>query len=154
MLGINKALALTSIVAEFAPGVHYTPMQRFYEEDDSIIASIVISALDSIDARKMVWKTLFNDSSKWRWYLDARMAAEHFQLYSVDHESDWDWYEKFIGNFDEEDVPELPCTEKATIYTANGAAAYIGATCRNIITKEPVHKIQLVDFKASRTVNV
>jgi hypothetical protein len=37
----------------------------------------------------------------------------------------------------EDDVPELPCTEKATIYTAAVAAGHIAATVKNIITGGP-----------------
>lgn len=154
MIGKNKAVSLGLYVGEFAPGVQYYPHPRNMGPNDPIVANIVISALDSINTRKMVWKNLFKDESKWLWYLDARMGAEEFQLYSVDHSNDWDWYEEYIGKWSDDDVAELPCTEKATIYTANGAASYIGATVKSIITKQPVPKVQAMNFKEGQYVNV
>ena len=145
-LGYNKASSIALDVQEYAPGISITYMNNL-KKSNHLVGTIIISALDSLETRKMVWNVLFHECSKWSWYLDARMGAEEFMLYSVNHGEDFDWYDEHLAKWNDDDVPELPCTEKATIYTANGAAAFIGATVRNIITKEPVPKIRMVHFK-------
>ena len=153
-MGENKALALEHTLEEFAPGVHYVPRPRYMVDGDIITANIVITALDSLDVRKMVWTNMWDEDSHWLFYLDARMAAEEFQLYTVDRVQGVTWYSKYIEKWSDDDVPELPCTEKATIYTANGAAAFIGATVKDIITKKPVPKVQAMNFKEGQYINV
>lgn len=153
MLGINKAQALVSPIAEYAPGVEYFGIPRFLTGDDTIVSRIVISALDSIEARQMVWDLINSEPNHYRWYLDARMAAQEFQLYTVNRDSTA-WYQQFIDKWDDKDVPDLPCTEKATIYTASGAAGFIGATVKTIITGRSVPKIQVMNFESTRLVSV
>ena len=155
LLGENKATALGPLIQEMAPGIRYHPRGSNVEPGDVLRGTIIISALDSINARKMLWDdVLFHEQSRWQWYLDARMGAEEFQLISVDRNSNWDWYDAFINRWNEDDIPELPCTEKATIYTANGAAAFIGSTVRRISSGLDVPKIQSVNFREGTIANV
>ena len=111
-------------------------------------APICISALDSVEARQRVW---------WRmrvmqpnWYLDARMAAEVFQLYTVNMR-DYHWYEDALMSLTEDMVPDEPCTSKAIIYTAFIAAGHIGHAVKRIVMDQPVphllvHNIKLFDI--------
>lgn len=95
---------------------------------------IIISAVDSIEARQIVWNNVLTISTKWKWYLDARMGAEVFQLYAVNGTRRMDNYNACLMDLNESDVPDDPCTSKATIYTAAIAAGHIGATVRKIVT--------------------
>jgi hypothetical protein len=114
-------------------------------EKSSVGDQIVISAVDSITARKQIWEALISHSQHPRWYLDARMALETFVLYTVDmHEPQW--YHKLISNENEADIPDLPCTSKATIYTASVAAGMIGSTVRKIITMDTNPHILSLDM--------
>lgn len=145
-LGYDKSTMISVDIQKYAPGVINYPMGMI-EPDDYLVSQIIISALDSIDTRKMLWNdVLFDDRSKWSWYLDARMGAEEFMLYTVKRD-DADWYDLHLEKWSDDMIPDLPCTEKATIYTANGAAAFIGAAVRNIVTGEPTPKITAVNFK-------
>ena len=153
LLGTNKATALSQMMLELAPGVETFTHPQNIGPNDKILANIVISALDSIKARKDVMSALFNEESDWSWYIDAGMGAEELVIYTAQRD-EFDWYENRLNSLDEEDIAELPCTEKATIYTANGAAAFIGATVRRIVSHMPVPKIQAVNFKEGRMANV
>ena len=69
LLGANKALALSTMIDDLAPGTSYHPRPVNIEPGDVVRATVVISALDSIDTRKMVWhKVLFHEQSRWEWY--------------------------------------------------------------------------------------
>jgi molybdopterin/thiamine biosynthesis adenylyltransferase len=102
---------------------HYNPKE--------INNQIIISGVDSIDARKDIWQVVKQTNAEW--YLDARMAAEEFHLFCVEM-NDCGWYEDALSQLDEGSVPDLPCTMKATIYCGALAAAHIGAAVRKIIT--------------------
>jgi hypothetical protein len=90
---------------------------------------LVVSAVDSIDARKAIWAAL--QESSWRWYFDARMGAENFLMYCV-HHSKHSWYHNLLMNQEEGDIADEPCTAKATIYTAAFSAGYIGLALRRL----------------------
>jgi hypothetical protein len=92
---------------------------------------IMISSVDSIQARKDIWECI--KKAKPLWYIDARMSAEIFQMYLVQMDNPW-WYQDTIAGQDDQDIPNDPCTSKATIYTGAMAAGHIGAAVRRIIT--------------------
>jgi molybdopterin/thiamine biosynthesis adenylyltransferase len=107
-------------------------------------ANVYISAVDSIKSRKGIWETLNkrllvpNTYSLWdRWYIDARMGAEQFEMFVVRLDKPM-WYEDHIRKADDSDYPDLPCTSKATIYTAAIAAGHIGAAVRRIATLDQI----------------
>jgi molybdopterin/thiamine biosynthesis adenylyltransferase len=91
---------------------------------------IVISAVDSIQARQDIFNTL-----DCRWYIDARMAAEEFHLFVVDMH-DCQWYQNLLFAESDNQVPDLPCTSKATIYCGMLAAAEVAAAIKAIAIDE------------------
>lgn len=100
-------------------------------------ADITITTVDSIASRQDIWDCLIKSykTERQAWYLDARMGAEVFELFIVDL---WEplWYEEHITHARDEDIPDLPCTSKATIYTSDIASGHIGAAVRRIATLE------------------
>jgi hypothetical protein len=44
------------------------------------------------------------------------------------------WYQYTLESQDDSQIPDEPCTSKATIYTACMAAGHVGAGLRRIIT--------------------
>jgi molybdopterin/thiamine biosynthesis adenylyltransferase len=91
----------------------------------------VISAVDSIQARKEIWSAVW--ARRPLWYLDTRMSAEYFQMFVVDMNNSG-WYEDTLKGQDDSQIPDDPCTSKATIYTGCMAAGHIGAVVRRIVT--------------------
>jgi len=113
------------------------------DENTNLVGQFIFCTVDSITSRKAVWEAA--KKGRWLYYLDARMGAEVFQLYSV-HNADMEWYDKRLAQISEDDIPELPCTEKATIYTAMGAASFIGSTVRKFLTNQHVPRFQQMDY--------
>lgn len=116
-------------------------------------SDIVICSVDSINARKRVW-TAYNGNIDFGLYIDARMNAENLQLYCITDQHSRDQYNKMLSRQNEEDFPELPCTAKATFYTANLAAANIGYLCRRFITSEPIKQVYVIDLPNSSMITV
>ena len=144
-VGLNKAESVCKQVKAYAGG-HPIPMDMRVEANMAMslfprTADVYISAVDSIKSRKEIWKMITgalgipNPMLTQRWYLDARMGAEVFELFVVNL-ANAGWYHSMSAKEDDADFPEIPCTSKATIYTADIAAGHIGATIRRIATWE------------------
>lgn len=129
-IGRPKVVAVEDLVHEFADETDTVGVDERVTSEIGLIDQIVISAVDSITARKQIWQSV--KSGKVRWYLDARMGAEIFHLYVVDMQGDTSWYEQMLGGEDDGNVPDLPCTGKATIYTAFIAAGRVGLAVKRI----------------------
>jgi hypothetical protein len=133
-LGRMKVTALADLLRVFSDDVEVnavdlrvTPLTR----PDLITNPIIISAVDSINTRKEIWKAV--QALPFLWYLDARMGAENLMLYSVSGR-DRGWYENALASQDEDAIADLPCTAKATIYTAALCGGLVGKTVRQIVT--------------------
>lgn len=134
----HKVTAVSKLVAEFSDTVAMPYKMRIDEHRILSAADIYISAVDSIASRQGVWQAIKNlwdlvEPDRTRWYIDARMGAEVYEQFVVDLDR-YRWYDRSINNASDEDIPDLPCTSKATIYTANIAAGHIGAAVRRIAT--------------------
>lgn len=108
---------------------------------------IVISAVDSINARKEIWRAVLNNNSNY--YLDARMAAEEFHLYSIDLINSFqvDKYEQILNSENEDDIQLEPCTRRSTIFCATMAAGHISNALKRISNhqNQPFHLIHLIN---------
>jgi molybdopterin/thiamine biosynthesis adenylyltransferase len=143
-VGVSKVHALADTLSDFSDEIDLTCCS-VRVADTSLSDQVIISAVDSIQARKDIWKAAKGHCS---WYLDARMAAEEFHLYTVPS-GNTGWYEKMLSQEDDALIAELPCTAKATIYCGTLAAAIIGSTVRKIITAQAVPRIFIQNLRTS-----
>jgi len=131
-IGKYKVDALEDLVALYADNVI---IPRYFNVGlrEGVEADIIISAVDSLKARKEIWGAVKAGYSEY--YLDARMGSEQFQLFSVDPHN-YLWYEQLVMSYNDEDLPTEACTSKATIYCAFAAAGHIARAVRMILTNE------------------
>jgi len=87
-------------------------------------SSVVISGVDSMNARKEIWKAVKRSLSV-QIYLDGRIGGTHYTLLAVDP-LDSEWYEK-KWLFDSNEVAPLPYGERAIAHTARALSADIAA---------------------------
>lgn len=144
-LGRSKADAVADLVAEFSDDTIVEAWPKRITGEDALHDRIVISAVDSIQARKDIWQAVKN--GRVRWYLDARMAAEEFHLFRVDMKGDISWYDAMLAGEDDAHVPDLACTAKATIYCAAIAAGQIGMAVKAIATGEEFPRILIHNIR-------
>ncbi|RPJ36198.1 MAG: hypothetical protein EHM35_08540 [Planctomycetaceae bacterium] len=144
-----KVDALRETVGQFADDVSVdvaaSSIACFESSPEDITNPIIISAVDSIHARQEIWEVV--RCAPFRWYLDARMGAEVFQLYAVSG-SETGWYDRLMLVQDDRNVPDEPCTAKATIYTACIAAGQIGLVLREIVTGSTPPKFMVHDIRS------
>jgi molybdopterin/thiamine biosynthesis adenylyltransferase len=134
-LGRPKVDALAYLINAFSDDTRVFASQERITLGSHISNQIIIAAVDSIQARKEIWNASFDELGQpmFNWYIDPRMAAEEAQVYCVSRD-DIDWYDRMILGQDDKDIPDLPCTRKATIFTAASVAGMIGKTLRQIAT--------------------
>jgi len=147
-IGNYKAQAVAMMLREFSDEIHGVARRRRVTETSSLDGSgITISAVDSISARQGIWCAL----KEFDWYMDARMAAESFQLYTIKAD-DTDWYNEILMDLSDNDVPDEPCTARATIYCGFMAAAHITHQVKRIAMGQPVPSVLVHDIPSNQLV--
>jgi hypothetical protein len=99
--------------------------------------SLFISAVDSITARQDIWGVV-SSSHHIDFYLDMRMAARQYQHFLVDLRDPRAAanYDELLMSLREDDVDEVPCTEKATFFCGAMASGHAGNVLCNILRNE------------------
>ena len=153
-IAARKVTATKDTIRYFSEDTQVAPLGGFVTPgvDWKLMQSpLVISAVDSIESRKDIWEVIKNE--RWMYYIDARMGAENLLIYTVAHR-DKEWYDAMIAGQNDEDIPDLPCTAKATFYNGSIAAGFIAANVRKIITSVHVPKVLSLDVLNSQLVTI
>lgn len=131
-VGEHKVESLARLVQSFTD-LDITAKAEKYER--GIFPGIVISAVDSMEVRKLIWQNHAKKSPFTKLIIDPRMGAEEALLYAMNpmEEKDIEAYGKALYS-DEEAVHER-CTAKATIYTANLLAGLVVKAVKDCVTK-------------------
>jgi molybdopterin/thiamine biosynthesis adenylyltransferase len=148
-IGTLKTDALADILTGYVPSVHIAGIPERITPDDPLGDWLVVMAVDGIQTRKDVWQAIKYLGAT-SWVMDTRMSAESFQLYTIDM-ADYGWYDQFLAAQDDSSVPDLPCTSKATIYTAFQAAARVGAGVRALLTQTRWPRVIIDDLVNATT---
>ena len=143
-IGKNKAVALADLIYEFT-NVSVEVIPKRYE--DGILPGIVISAVDSMRARTLIWNNHMGVSPATRMIIDPRMAAETALMYVMNpmDENDEVSYRKTLYT-DENAMPER-CTGKATVYTALSISAMVCKAVKDIVTNSEYPRILMWSIK-------
>ena len=149
-IGKNKAEALRDLVKDFT-NTEIEIVPEAYK--GGLLKGIVISAVDSMDVRKLIWDNHKNKAHNTRCIIDPRMGAEIAMLFSMDpmDEQDQVSYEKSL--YTDENSEQERCTAKATIYTANMLSGLVAKTVKDLVTDGPyprtaIWSIAENDFRA------
>lgn len=157
-VGKSKVVSLMDAIHEYGNDTMVDFNYHRVTEEEIFYSKYVIAAVDSIQTRKDIWKSVSRPASQTvfsRYYIDARMSAEEFHMYVVDLHSNEDRkrYAEMIEQESDENVPEIPCTMKATIYTAFMAAGHICNAVKKLEMGEKhpfavIHNIKTFTFLA------
>jgi hypothetical protein len=125
-LGKPKVEALAAIVKEYV-GIDIKAHRQRYE--GGIFPGIVVSAVDNMATRKLIWEEHAGKALNTMAVIDPRMGAESAMLFAMNPmlPEDQETYGKFL--YKDEDALREPCTAKATMYTALCLA---GMVCKAI----------------------
>jgi len=144
-IGMLKVYALMSIVYDYASTMIGINPRKFEDKDMEGRRGIVIVAVDTMEARRMVLDSLKSFNFV-KYVIDPRMSAEFYVQHCIDPQKDLDNWSKSI--FSDDEAVQTPCTAKSTIYTAMLAAGMITKTVKNILLKEQHPKLVQWDIKA------
>ena len=135
-VGRFKAEAMKNVIAEYASDVWVEPRTERVAERTTYDTDFVICAVDNIKTRNDVWTSV--QKSSVTYFIDARMSAEEFHLYSADLKDHGavDHYTQMISRESDEIIPDLPCTMKATIYCALMAAGHVSNAVKKLAMGE------------------
>lgn len=143
-VGRLKVEALREILEEFAGSpVEVQPI----EVETRRLTGIVISGVDSMQARKAIWHRSIRYRAGVIRYLDARMGAEVARIYAVNPTDPGDirFYEKSL--YTDEEAESLPCTAAAISYSGFAIASLIGNLVKRLATGEDLPCEILLDLK-------
>jgi len=144
-LGTKKVESLKKIIEDFT----FTELQihpEKFDENSKLYSPIVISAVDSMEERKRIWKKIKKENVKF--YIDTRMGGEVGEVLIVKpHDPDEVIeYEKTL--YDDKETLPLPCTAQSIIYNIWITAGVVGAVIKKIVKKErKIPKRIIVDSK-------
>lgn len=132
-IGLPKVKALQALIWDFT-NVMIKPRQtRFRENNGLELKGIVISAVDSMEARKVIWNEV-KSNFRVSWFIDPRMAAEYALSYVMNPNDPKDItaYENTL--YTDENAVQERCTAKATMYTATMIAGYVAKHVKDVVT--------------------
>lgn len=142
-VGRKKVDAAKEIILEFNPECRVTAIPEFYV--DQPLSGIVISAVDDIDIREMIWGNI-----RWNaevpFYIDGRLLSRYLEVHSVlpcQIES-IEKYEKTF--FDKKDADEGTCTTKAIKYVGTAIGSIISSQIQKWIKRETLEQEIGLDF--------
>jgi len=113
-VGRKKVEALSDIVREFA-NLQISILTKKYVKEK--YEGIVISAVDSMNVRKKIWKNHKGNSGT-KLIIDPRMSAEFAVIHTVDPNNVQQNSEYQNTLYSDNDSVREACTAKATMYTA------------------------------------
>jgi molybdopterin-synthase adenylyltransferase len=138
-IGRWKVDGLKDTVEKYSDDTNFFPENCRITGEIPLKDQLVISAVDSIQARKDIWRAVKGNS---QWYIDMRMAAEEYQIFTVRNVAgEYEWYENQLLRMDDSLIADVPCTAKSTFHCALAAAGYAIENVRKIHTGLPVPKI-------------
>lgn len=121
-IGKPKVEALKEIIEEFAEDCHVTVINEEFTDQD--LSGLVIMAVDSMKARKMIWEKV-----KWNpnvlLCIDGRLGGEYLEVFTIKPSrlEDIEYYESRF--FSDEEAADLPCSAKGIIYMGGMIASFI-----------------------------
>jgi hypothetical protein len=148
-IGKNKAAALMELVEDFTR-VHIKAYPVPFEVPyAAALKGIVIVAVDSMAARRMIYEAIKDKGHQVKLLIDPRMSAEFYSQTTINpfSEKDQQTYEKLL--FSDDEAVRDRCTAKSTVYTATLAAGLIVKSIKNFMLGEDHPRTLNWDIKSS-----
>lgn len=134
-LSLRKSKSLALLLNDFS-GEMPTPRDNLLEKE-LLNTDIVISAVDSMAARKLIWENV-KASKKVRFYIDSRMGGRIFSLFSVDMKKQQNIRDYETTLVDDSQTAELRCTERTIIFNVLGLASFICNSVSDFLNKKEI----------------
>ena len=143
-IGKSKVEAIKERL-EADTGIEVEANNKQFTRVSSTNSPIVISAVDSMRSRKAIFESVKKNIDAYL-FIDARMGALYGEIYSVDLTDPTSTAKYESTLFDDSEAYQEPCTRKATIFCAQGMAAWIASSVVDYLSGEGVFTRIEVDF--------
>lgn len=142
-VGQKKVQALQNLIHQFT-GLAINAQPIKYEK--GVFPGIVVSAVDSMAVRKLIWDQHVENAVNTRRIIDPRMGAETALLYVMSpfDEKDKISYAKLL--YTDDAAVHEPCTRKATAYCALPLAGLVAAQIKALVTESPYSRMTQWDI--------
>ena len=141
-LGRPKVEALADQLAMLTEA-RVTPVAQAYA--DQPLEGIVISAVDSMTARRRIWRHL-RGRREVPIYIDSRMGALVGQVFTVHPGSpvEEQAYRRTLHS--QQEALQEPCTARSVVFTVLGISALVAGIVRAHVVGEPIPREMVQDF--------
>lgn len=138
-IGKHKVYALTELIKDFT-GVAIEPIAKRYNGEGPL-PGIVISAVDSMKARKTVWDAHVGIAPSTKVIIDPRMAVETALMFVMNPMSEKDAKAYEASLYTDENAVQERCTAKATMYTAQLLSGLVAKAVKDVVTKSSYPRV-------------
>ena len=141
-IGMTKAGAMVQLIEQF--GCH-TPNAACQRYEDQPLSEVVISAVDSMSARKQIWQSV-RQKPEVKLYVDSRMALQTLVVCCVRPgiREDRVAYSQTLVP-DSETIQE-PCTNRSIGFTAMMAGSILTSIVKRYVNDEAIPGRIILDF--------
>lgn len=149
MVGQQKVNALGNIIHAYS-GCLVNSFNSSAENMSSRVfeADFVICAVDNMEARSMVFEKWVTCGSSNSVFIDGRLAAEDYQIFTIEHEdvnARCEYRDKYL--FPSEEAEETQCSYRQTTYCASLIGAHIANIVVNSICNQIMEWSRIARFK-------
>jgi molybdopterin/thiamine biosynthesis adenylyltransferase len=146
-IGKLKAVALRDLVHDFTKVTLTIKPERYI---GGVFPGIVISAVDSMGARRLIWEQHYQIGVRTRLIIDPRMGAESAALYSV-RPMDRVAGEKYARSlYSDAEALQERCTAKSTMYCVGPLSGLVCKVVKEAVTGELCTKSILWDVMSNK----
>ena len=143
-VGRLKVEALADLVRDAAGVPLAIRAERVREQR---LQGVVVTAVDTMAARREIWLRGIRHRAAVPLYLDARMGAEVARILTV-RPADPDDIRRYEASLHaDEGALVLPCTAQAIVYTGFSIAALVAGQIKKFLTGEPLKGELILDHK-------
>jgi molybdopterin/thiamine biosynthesis adenylyltransferase len=143
----NIGRSKVEVLAERLTNYHVQVLSNDNYSNEKL-QKVVISAVDSIQVRKDIFKQVAIQSENIDFYIDARMGGESGNVLIIDpcKEDQIKWYQD-NWLFEEQEVQQPRCGEETTSYTTSIVAGIVVANLNSLTKEEQSFTGLIVDLK-------
>ena len=142
-LGKAKVFALQEIIHEFE-GILINIRNVKYKGQR--LSGIVIVAVDNMDTRIHIWKSV-KQNPDIRLFIDSRMGAEVMRIYSINPNDIYECREYEESLYPSSEAVQVRCTAKSIMYTVLSIASLLANQVKKFLTGEFLKKELTFDLK-------
>lgn len=140
-LGNYKSIALKSHMEKYGINTDIIAHPIPFDNTMKLELPIIICCADSMAVRKNVFEKAVRSKIP-KLFIDARMAGEIFEIFTIDLTNDKDIAQYKASLFTDEEASTVPCTEKAIIYNVMTIGSLIACQLTKVL-KDKKYNIEL-----------